>query len=108
MSCPDPTEVAFKLPVNRRTTFSAFPYFKNDAATRKYLNVLLSGEPNFPTNSFSELIVLISSTGPQLNAPANPPILVDTAGTTFVASISLISTPGDTKNAIALSSILLS
>ena len=97
MSCPVlPSAVAFLLPVEARTTFSAFPYFKNDAATRKYFAVLSSGEPNFETSSCSEPIVQTSLTGPQLNAPANPPMLVDTAGTTFEASISLMSTPGDT------------
>mgnify|MGYP000565759306 CR=1 FL=1 len=50
---------------------------------------IVCGAPNVEASSFSEPTVITWSTGPQLNAPANPPILVDTAGTTFVASISL-------------------
>jgi len=37
-------------------------------------------------------------TGPFSNAPAIAPIDVATAGTTFVKSISLTWTPGETKN----------
>ena len=79
-----------------RTTFNALPYFKNDAAVKKYLNVSKSGVPNVSANCFSEETDTISFTGPQLNDPENPPIEVDTAGTTAVVSISLTSTPGDT------------
>jgi hypothetical protein len=63
---------------------------KNDSA-RKAL-----GLPRTEASSFSELTSCISSTGPQRKGPANPPIDVDTAGMTFVKSISLTSTPGDT------------
>ena len=96
INCPVPSVVALTAPASARTTLRALPYFKNAAAVRKYLNVLESDVPKFAASSFSEPTVTISSTGPQLNDPANPPILVETAGTTLVASISFTSTPGDT------------
>ena len=47
------------------------------------------------TNSFSELTVTGSKTGPHPNLPANAPIDVDTAGTIDVKSFSTTATPGD-------------
>jgi hypothetical protein len=88
--------IAFRLVVPTRTTLRALPYCKNDAAVKKYEAVLVSGVPNTVARSFSELTLVTVSTGPQLKAPAKPPIEVETAGTTFVRSISLTCTPCDT------------
>ena len=43
------------------------------------------------TKPFASETVTTSSTGPQLNEPANAPVVLDTAGTTFVKSISNFS-----------------
>ena len=87
-----------------RETFNVFPYFKNPAACKKLLLTVASGLPKICLRSSSELTVISSSTGPHLNVPAKPPIEVDRAGMTFVRSISLTSTPGDTKNPVFFSS----
>ena len=89
-SLPAVPPVAFSAAPTPLTTFNALPYFKKDAAFKKCFAVSASmGAPNFSASSFSEPTVTTSCAGPQTNAPANPPMLVDTAGTTFVASISL-------------------
>ena len=89
---------AFKAPVAFwRITRKVDPYFKNPAAGKNPLAVLASsGAPKVSASCFSELTVIISAIGPHLKYPAVPPMLVDTAGITFVASISFTSTPGDT------------
>ena len=51
-----------------RSVGEALPYFKNDAAVKKYLAVLLSGVEKIDAILFSDDTSLISSTGPQLKA----------------------------------------
>tara|TARA_B100001564_G_scaffold216164_1_gene182044 strand:- start:569 stop:757 length:189 start_codon:yes stop_codon:yes gene_type:complete len=55
------------------------------------------GLPNIFNSSSSDVTVTTEDTGPFWNAPAIAPIEVATAGTTFVKSISLTFTPGETK-----------
>ena len=50
-----PADAFFIVLSPARTTFSALPYFKNEAAVKKDCVCAASGEPNLPASSFSEL-----------------------------------------------------
>ena len=54
------------------------------------------GLPKVSTNSFSDETVVISSIGPFSAVITIPPLVVETAGITFVRSFSVTRTPGDT------------
>jgi len=93
----EPLAVAFVNDVwFARTTLNALEYCKKFAALKKCSKFVESGFPKLSTNSCSEDIYIISSTGPLLNSPAKAPIDVDTAGMILVKSFSCTRTPGDT------------
>ena len=81
-------------------------YCKKFAAVKKNSKLSLFGFPNISINSSSELISVIEETGPFSNGPAIAPMDVATAGTTFVKSISLTETPGETKKLIVYAPLL--
>ena len=94
---PAASEVAFNAPLlTVRTTFRLLPYLRKAAALKKYGAVSFVGTPNVSASSFSLVMVLISSTGPQVPITTVAPIDVETAGMTFVRSISRTATPGET------------
>ena len=97
---------AFRTPDAGRTTLSEFVYCKKFAAVKKNSKLLSFGFPNTSINSSSELISVIEETGPFSNGPAIAPMDVATAGTTFVKSISLTETPGETKKLIVYAPLL--
>ena len=80
---------AFNTADSARTTLSASPYCKKFAAVNQNSKFELFGLPNVCNSCSSELMAVIELTGPFSKGPAIAPIDVDTAGTTFVRSISL-------------------
>jgi len=84
------------MPVIGRTTFRLFPYPKKLAAVNHSSKLSAVGFPKLSTNSFSDEIVVISSTGPFSAVITIPPLVVLTAGITLVKSFSVTETPGDT------------
>ena len=80
---------AFNIPDSARTIRSASEYCKKLEAVNQNSKLFAFGLPNNCTSCSSELIVVTDETGPFSNGPAIAPIEVDTAGITFVRSISL-------------------
>ena len=91
-----PDTAAFTMPVIGLTTFRLFPYPKKFAAVNHSSKLSAVGFPNVSNNSFSDETVVISSIGPFSAVITIPPLVVDTAGITFVKSFSVTRTPGDT------------
>ena len=107
INSPEPSEVAFKADEPTSLTVRQFdPYARNDPAVMKSSYSLSLGLPNRSTRLFSESTDTISCAGPHSKSPHMPPMVVATAGTTFVRSCSCIRTPGDSWKAMLISSML--
>jgi hypothetical protein len=84
------------MPVSGRTIFRLFPYPKKFDAVNHSSKLEEFGFPNTSTNSCSDEIEVISLTGPLAAVITIAPLVVETAGITFVKSFSVTRTPGDT------------
>ena len=85
----------FNAELSALTTLSVPPYSKNCAAVNQYSKFKSFGFPNVASNSFSLVIVVMSSTGPFSKAPTIAPTLSTVALTTLVRSLSNTATPGE-------------
>jgi hypothetical protein len=78
-----------------RTTYSELPYARKSAAVKNvWVLCPVTGVPNLLTRSVSDDTKTGVFVGPQAKMPAIAPVVVDTAGTTEVRSISDTLIPG--------------